>query len=285
MPKVRHEAVVEVLRTEPGLLAWLVEDLGVALPPGAILQTADSNLSSRDPDLLKTLIADNVFLFKGAKKTIAVVFEVQSAEPRRDRQFAWPAYLATARAVHKCDAVMCVIGLSRDAVLGSRRLIRTGHPGFDLAPKVTGHGLLPAPGGGAFGPALTVVKVMTGELDLTTHEGRMFALISIASAPDHARERYTRFIRAAAPGPVRKELTKLMAIVIKDKFMDGLLAQGEAKGKAIEAANLLLQLLSSRFDVPVERRDQVEACTDTGRIEKWFDRALSATTLDQVFSA
>jgi hypothetical protein len=76
-----------------------------------------------------------------------------------------------------------------------------------------------------------------------------------------------------------------MAIVIKDKFMDGLLAQGEAKGKAIEAASLLLQLLGSRFDVPVERREQVEACGDADRIEKWFGRALSATTLDQVFAA
>jgi hypothetical protein len=76
-----------------------------------------------------------------------------------------------------------------------------------------------------------------------------------------------------------------MAIVIKDKFMDGLLAQGEAKGKAIEAASLLLRLLSSRFDVPAERRDQVEGCTDARRIEAWFDRALSAATLDQVFAA
>jgi hypothetical protein len=285
MPKVRHEAVVEVLRTEPGLLALLLQELGVTLPPDAILQTVDSNLSSRDPDLLKTLIADNVFLFKGPEKTIAVVFEVQSLGPRRDRKLAWPAYLATARAVYKCDTVLCVIGLSAEAVTGSRRLIRTGHPGFDLAPKVTGYGLLPAPGGGPFGPALTVIKVMTKELDLTTHDARMFTLISIASAPDHTRERYTRFIRAAAPVPVRRELTKLMAIVIKDKFMDGLLAQGEAKGKAIEAASLLLQLLGSRFDVPVERREQVEACGDADRIEKWFGRALSATTLDQVFAA
>jgi hypothetical protein len=84
-------------------------------------------------------------------------------------------------------------------------------------------------------------------------------------------------------------MTKLMAIVIKDKFMDRLIAkgeaQGEAKGRTLEAASMLLRLLSSRFDVPEERLKQVEGCTDTGRIEQWFDRALSATTLDQVFAA
>jgi hypothetical protein len=281
MPKVRHEAVVEVLRTEPGLLALLLEGLGVALPSGAIPETADSNLSSRDPDLLKTLIADNVFLFKGLKKTIAVVFEVQSGRPDKKRRLAWPAYLATARAVYQCDAVFCVVGLSADAVRGSLRVIRTGHPGFDLVPRVTGYGLLPAPGGPEFGPALAVIKVMTRELDLTTHEARMFALMCLASAPDHIRERYTRYVRAVVPWPVREEMNKLMAIVIKDKFMDGLIA----KGKALEAASLLLRLLSSRFEVPEERRKQVEGCTDAGCIEKWFERALSATTLDQVFAA
>ncbi|HTU75085.1 MAG TPA: hypothetical protein VMG38_16335 [Trebonia sp.] len=75
-------------------------------------------------------------------------------------------------------SVFWVIGLSAEAVAGSRRLIRTGHPRFGLAPKVTGYGLLPAPGGALFGPALTVIKVMTKELDLTTHEARMFALIN-----------------------------------------------------------------------------------------------------------
>jgi hypothetical protein len=237
----------------------------------------------------------------GLDKQVAVVFEVQSGQPGQDRKLAWPAYLTITRAIHKCDTVLCVIGLSAEAVRGSAQLISTGHPDFRLRPKVTGHGLLPAPGGAAFGPGLTVIKVMTRELDLTTHEGRMFALTSIATAPDQQRELYARYIRAAVPPPVRKELTKLMSTVIKDPFMDRLIAKGEAigiargeaigiargiaEGKAVEAARMLLRYLDSRFDVPENRRQQIQDCTDAARIEAWFDRALTATTLDQVFSA
>jgi len=228
----------------------------------------------------------------GCSCQVAVVFEVQSRRPSQDRKLAWPAYLTVTRAIHKCDTVLCVIGLSADAVRGSALLISTGHPDFNLRPKVTGHGLLPAPGGAAFGPGLTVIKVMTRELDLTTHEGRMFALTSIATAPDQQRELYARYIRAAVPPPVRKELTKLMSTVIKDPFMDRLIAKGEAIGiargeaigKAVEAARMLLRYLDSRFDVPENRRQQVQDCTDAARIEAWFDRALTATTLDQVFA-
>jgi hypothetical protein len=62
------------------------------------------------------------------------------------------------------------------------------------------------------------------------------------------------------------------------------MAEGRSQGKAIEAARMLLRFLDSRFDVPDKRRKQIEDCTDAGRIEAWFDQALAATTLDQVFA-
>ena len=303
---------MQVLRDEPQLLVMLLGSLGVRLPSGAVPDPADRVLSSTDPDRLKELIADNVFVFRNRDKQVAVVFEVQTSRPKQDRKLAWPAYLTITRAIHKCDTVLCVIGLSADAVQGSAQLIRTGHPDFSLRPKVTGYGLLPAPGGAAFGAGLTVIKVMTRELDLTTHEGRMFTLTSLMTVPDQQRELYTRYIRAVVPPATRKELNKLMSTVIKDPFMDRLIAKGEAigmakgeargeaigmakgeakgeaigmaKGKAVEAARLLLHYLDSRFDVPASRRNQIQDCTDTSRIETWFDRAFTATTLDEVFA-
>src|SRR5258707_962433 len=153
-PTIAHEAVVEVLRREPQLLAVLLSRLGVQLPSGKVPVVADSNVSSRDPDLLKTLIADNVFVFQGVPRKLAVVFEVQATRPGRSRSLAWPAYLAVARSIHGCEAVLCVIGLTHAAVRDSRKVIRTGHPGFELAPHVTGHGLLPLLDDPVLGPGL-----------------------------------------------------------------------------------------------------------------------------------
>jgi len=126
------------MRDEPQLLAMLLGSLGIRLPSGAVPEIGDSNLSNRDPNYLKELIADNVFLFNGLTRRLAVVFEVQTSRPKQDRKLAWPAYLTNARAVHKCDTVLCVIGLSADAVRGSMQAIRTGHPDFRLRPRVTG---------------------------------------------------------------------------------------------------------------------------------------------------
>jgi hypothetical protein len=283
-PSIRHEAVVEVLRNEPGLLALLLGLLGVQLPSGALPILADSNLSSRDPDLPKTLLADNVFLFQGPKNRVAVIAEVQTAPPGRPRSLAWPAYVTNARSIYDCDTILLVIGLTATAVQGSLKTILTGHPYFDLSPKVTGHGLLPSPGGPVFGPELTVLRVMTGELDLSTHPGRMFALMSLTPAPDDRRLLYTRYIRAVVSQSTRKALEDLMKLVIPDPFMDGLIAQGKAQGLAQGEARLLLRCLDSKFDVPDGRREQVTACTDRVQLESWFDRALTAESLDEVFA-
>jgi hypothetical protein len=76
-----------------------------------------------------------------------------------------------------------------------------------------------------------------------------------------------------------------MRTVIKDPFMDGLLAQGEVRGEAKGEARMLLRFLESRFSVPGDRREQVMSCTDTGQLEAWMDRAITAQTLDAVFAA
>ncbi len=278
-PSIRHEAAVEVLRSEPQILAMLLTRMGVRLPSGSVPFIEDSNLSSREPELLKTLLADNVFVFRGVPKKLAVVFEVQASRPGRSHSLAWPAYLANARAVHGCDAILCVIGLTAEAVRDSRKTIHTGHPGFDLTPRVTGHRMMPLLDDPAFGPGLTVLNVMTRDLDLTSHDARMLALTILAYASPGQRALYTRYICAVVTRPVRKALEELMRTIIKDPFIDGLIDHG----KAIEGARMLLRYLDARFDVPEDIRECVNACADTAMLEEWFDRAIPAKTVDEIF--
>jgi hypothetical protein len=67
MPKLRHEAVVEILQNEPKLVLQLLECAGVylGLGPRARVTVADSDLSDRDAgdgDWVLTLLSDNVFV-------------------------------------------------------------------------------------------------------------------------------------------------------------------------------------------------------------------------------
>ena len=279
-PSIPHEAVVEVLHNEPQLVAMLLGKLGTHLPSGAAPFFLDSNLSLCDPGWKKTLIVDNVVVFDGIDGKVAVIAEVQTNPPNRSRLLAWPAYVCVARSIYKCDVILLVIGLGKKAVRGSEKAIPTGHPGFDLTPLVTGHGRLPGAGGPVFAPELTVLNVLTGDLDMTTHEARMLALVNLASASPERRVTYTRIIQAAIPEPAKKALEDLMKTKIKDPFIDAFVAEGLAKGEA----QMLLKYLDSRFEVPAHIRERVLASTNTGELEAWFDRALTAATLDEAFA-
>src|ERR1700729_882203 len=293
MPSIEHEAAVQILHADPQLAAILLGSCGVPLPSGAIPVTADSNLSDRDPTDLRS---DNVLIFEGIGGKVAVIAEVQKDKRDAGRMRSWPAYVCNARAEHDCDAILLVLALSARAAQESARLIRTGHPGFDLVPLVRGPGTLPHPGHPVYGPQLTVLNILTGDLDLTNHAARMFALLAIAEAPAELREGYTRIIRAVAPESARAALEELMMTHLKDDFVDGFLDQGRAEGRAQGVAqgvaqgmaqgeaHLLLRFMAARgLDIPEHIRARVAECADTARLEAWADRAATATSVDEIF--
>ena len=252
MPSIEHEAAGQILHADPQLAAILLGSCGVLLPSGAVAVTADSNLSDRDPTDLRS---DNVLIFEGIGGKVAVIAEVQK-DKRDAGRMRW--------------------------------LIRTGHPGFDLVPLVRGPGTLPHPGHPVYGPQLTVLNVLTGDLDLTNHAARMFALLAIAEAPAELREGYTRIIRAVAPESARAALEELMMTHLRDDFVDGFLDQGRAEGRAQGVAQgeaqLLLRFMAARgLDIPEHIRARVAECADTARLEAWADRAATATSVDEIF--
>ena len=73
-----------------------------------------------------------------------------------------------------------------------------------------------------------------------------------------------------------------MATVFRDEFIDGLLDRGRAEG---EAAMLLRVLAARGFTVPDDVRQRVESCADIAQLEAWGDRAVTAKSLDEIFTA
>jgi hypothetical protein len=60
MPKLKHQAIVQILHDEPQLVAMLLGHSGLMTPSGSYPVIADRDLSHRSPDLLKELREDNV---------------------------------------------------------------------------------------------------------------------------------------------------------------------------------------------------------------------------------
>jgi hypothetical protein len=302
MPSIAHEATVELLRRNPQLAAALLASAGVQVPAQVASVLADSNLSVPEPTELR---ADVVTVHQDARRKIVIVTEVQKDPPDRAKRRAWVAYLALAQVEHECDAALVVIALSGRTGRASVKPIRTGHPGFVLAPIVIGPDTTPArEGSGTWqvGAELAVLAVLTGALDLRDEQTRQAVLQSIAAVDPGRREIYTRLIRATASAAVRRALEELMATAFRDEFIDGLLDQGraqgraegeargrvegEARGRAEGEAAMLLRVLAARgFTVPDDLRQRIQSCTDLGRLEAWGERAVTADSLDEIFAA
>lgn len=67
-------------------------------------------------------------------------------------------------------------------------------------------------------------------------------------------------------------------------YRDQYIAEGETKGETKGMTKLLLRLLDQRgLPLTVELERQVSHCQDPEQLQRWFDRALQATRIDDVF--
>jgi hypothetical protein len=72
----------------------------------------------------------------------------------------------------------------------------------------------------------------------------------------------------------------------KSDFIEGFVQQGLQQGEARAKAESVLKIIDARaIDVTAEQRDQVSSCTDTARLDEWFDSALRAQTADDIFKS
>jgi predicted transposase YdaD len=62
-------------------------------------------------------------------------------------------------------------------------------------------------------------------------------------------------------------------------------AKGKAKGKAEGKAEDVLKLLDARgLSLSKEQRQRVTSCTDPAQLDFWFERAITVTTVAEVFA-
>ncbi len=72
---------------------------------------------------------------------------------------------------------------------------------------------------------------------------------------------------------------------IRDEGRDEGRAEGRAEGEARGQAKSLLMMLDLRgVDVPDEAREKITGCTDTKLLDRWFARAATATSAEEIFA-
>ncbi len=75
-----------------------------------------------------------------------------------------------------------------------------------------------------------------------------------------------------------------MYATMRDEFIARGEAKGRAKGRAEGEAKMLERLLLKRDLVLTgELRERLAGCEDEALLQRWFDRALTAATLAEIF--
>jgi hypothetical protein len=241
--------------------------------------TADAVVALYDPDT--------------GKPQVVIVIEPQGRD-RDTKRFAWPSYLANVRSAMKCPtAVLLVICPDPHEADRCRKVIAMGHPGWDVWPIVIDPHHAPTNDGA--GPYMTLFLACLPALDMADPAiaRRVLAAIHDTGASDADRNKLATIILKRASDAARQILEDLMMTTEwKDDFVEGFVNQGREEGRelgitegAISAKiGALMKVLGSRQLKPTKKQlGQVAQCTDLAKLDRWFERSLTAETAAEVF--
>jgi hypothetical protein len=190
MPSVTHEAPIELIRQHPDLAVELLQAMSdVDLPSEIAVSLGPTDLSEVVP---VKFLADAVVIVADkatGEPALVIVIEPQGRDDPT-KEFSWPVYLTVVRRHLRCQrAFLLVICPDPDEAKKCRRVISTGHPGFDLAPEVIDP--VNAPGVGSPSPYLAIFAAFMGAMTLEEDQGARAFLTAVreggASAADRKR--------------------------------------------------------------------------------------------------
>jgi len=311
MPSLRHDGLVELIRQHPPLALDLVrladaypipDDVAAVLGSEDMTDVAPVAAEGTPAAQPRKYTADSVVIAADpntGRRLLAVVVEPQG-KATADKDISWPVYVSTARKANKCPrSALIVLCWNVAEARKCRRTIMVGPRDFNLNPDVIDR--THAPNLGKAGPYMVLCFAVLRAVNMRTDEGRQQVLSAIVNTgAAGANHRYLRkLMLGIAPNAAsRQRLEELMATTFKRDFIDDLedaaearglargQARGEARGQARGEALSILRLMDARgLNLTEGQRKQVVDCADVTQLGLWFDRAIAATTADEVFGS
>lgn len=292
MPKLLHEAVVQLIRSAPEIVVDLLRgEPGLELPLHAQARVTSAEFVDLN---LAEYRADAVLLLGEPERPVGVIVVEAQGEPDARKRRVWPVYLAGARVRFGCPVLLVVIAPDPSVAAWCAEPIDLGHGRWWLHPLVLGPAQIPVITDAEVArraPELAVLSVAAhGHEPGAEH----IALAAMAACRDLDNDRdllYPDFVIALLGKLARVALEKIMQthnprISLRDyewksEFCRNLHRDGKADG----AASLLLRLLRRKFGVvedDVEAR--VKTCKDLEQLDCWAERVLDAGCVADVFA-
>jgi hypothetical protein len=302
-----HAVLVDLFRSQPLLAVELLSDpFRFEVPEHEFVALSAGDLTKVVPADFR---ADAVVLLRSAAQNepvLGVVIEVQLSPPR-EKRWTWPWYLISLRTRFRCDVVLLVVCPSAAVAASCATPIHLGHPNWTLTPLVLGPDRVPVvtdPDLARQHPHLTMLSAIA-HCEHPERDQILSALLAALDSFDHdIAARYTDHVLTVLTKAARDHLEALMTAgtyEYKSDFArryyhqgqtegraEGLSegrAEGLSEGRAEGEVRALLAILNARgIPVPDHVYARIVACTDLDHLDTWVRRAVTATTIQDLFS-
>ena len=285
MPSITHEALVLLFRNRPELAPELLRDaLGVTLPDYAEARVEAADLSDVNPAEYR---ANLVVLLVDGRPVLAIVVEVQLQRDDR-KPYTWPVYIAGLRARFECRACVLVVTPSESVADWARAPMDIG-PGSRFEPLVVGPRAVPVVRdiqAAQRDPELAVLSAMAHG------KAEPEIAVQIATAAFEACRRldderallYLDLVGISLSDIARTAFEDLMANG-NYEFQSDFAKRHRAAGRAEGEARSVLKFLAARgISVSEEQKERILACVDLAVLDRWVEKAVTATTADELFT-
>ncbi|KAB8181002.1 hypothetical protein [Microbispora catharanthi] len=304
MPKFIHQQTVDFFHNQPiAAVALLREVGGIELP-----RFARATAEAVDATQLTSVEyrADAVVVLRDGSGTarLAVIVEVQL---RRDakKRFSWPVYAAALRARLQCDTALLVICMNRAVGRWCEQPISMG-PSGTVTPVAIHSDRLPLitdPGEARRHPELAVLSVAMNGDHPDIDKAMEVMLEGLNELDRKGAQLYLSYVFGLVPTVVGERLRELLMTASADyekvigaryfsewvnKGLEQGLQQGREQGREQGRAEgeieAILTVLDARgLDIPAEARERISRCSDLHLLEKWIRRAVTVTSVDELF--
>jgi hypothetical protein len=288
-----HEAMHQIFR-DPGLFARALPKAGIAFPEPTAIQTLDTDLTEIKPlerrvdTLLRMDTAD------GGSYLLAV-----ESQGRRDpdKLNSWTYYLAHLYAKYKLPPVLLIACRDKATASWAAKPIRIGlptHTSIAVFPLVLGPDNLPAiidPDEAARDLPLSVFSALTHAKDPALPAILDALATALANTGGETAQGWAEYTEIGLGDAQTRALWRHLMATYTPRFpgsgtlIEETLIKGEAEGRAKGRAEDILRILGLRgIDVPEAARERITGCTDLDTLGTWFDRALTATSTEEMFA-
>lgn len=296
MPSEAHEMPLELIRDRPTLVLDLLErSCGISLPrdsPVRIGAEACTRIKPLAPIKDRTVMIGE----PGAmRRALLVESQLRSDE---DKEFAWPLYLAELRWVNRCKSMLVVIAPDAITAAALAKPIVTGHPNYDLAPVVIVLDELPPVTDveeARRNPEYTIIST-PGNADGPAAKAQLTCYAAAMETLDRDRGcRYDDYVRSrlsvSAQGILEAILPAEGYVWQSDFALEHQAlgrtegrSEGRSEGRCEGEAKVVLRILARRgIEATSQQRDWITQCTDEDTLMTWADRAMTASTADEIF--